>query len=101
MPMHTVTPAEMLDWIREHRAFQLLDVREQSEREETHIGGNHIPLGQLPNQFKALTTDLPVIVYCRSGGRSQRACAFLSELGYEAYNLEGGISRYQQENDAT
>lgn len=97
MPMYTITPEAMHEWMREHRAFQLLDVREPEEREETHIGGTHIPLAKLPSYFKELTADLPVIVYCRSGGRSQRACAFLSEHGYEAYNLEGGILRYQEE----
>lgn len=99
MPMHTLTPQDMLEWTRQNRAFQLLDVREPSERDEAHIGGTHIPLAQLPAQVDALSIDLPIVVYCRSGGRSQRACAFLSEHGFDAYNLEGGITRYQAEID--
>jgi rhodanese-related sulfurtransferase len=95
MSMHTITVEEMHEWTRENRAYQLLDVREPDEREEDNIGGCHIPLGQLAENTRGLTPDLPVIVYCRSGGRSQKACAILSEKGFEAYNLTGGITAYR------
>jgi adenylyltransferase/sulfurtransferase len=95
MSIHSITVDELFEWTRDLRAFQLLDVREQSEREEDHIGGVHIPLGQLPGNTDGLTPDLPVIVYCRSGGRSMKACAMLSDLGFEAYNLTGGMTAYR------
>ena len=94
MSMHTITVQALMEWTRENRAFQLLDVREPSERAEGHIGGEHIPLGQLPSQTGGLSTEIPVIVYCRSGGRSQKACAILSEKGFDAYNLAGGMTAY-------
>jgi rhodanese-related sulfurtransferase len=46
-------------------------------------------------QFKELSAkipkDLPVIVYCRSGGRATRAASFLSESGFTRVYNAGGI----------
>lgn len=74
--------------------YSLLDVRENWEREEHHIGGQHIPLGELANQFKKIVTGKPVVVYCRSGKRSQQAIEFLegkfSTMSF--INLKKGIS---------
>lgn len=93
--MQTINREGILEWTRENRAFQLLDVREPDEREQDHIGGIHIPLAQLSEKLGVLSPDIPVIVYCRSGGRSQRACAFLSQHGFDTYNLEGGMLAYR------
>ena len=42
--------------------------------------------------------DASYYVYCRSGVRSQQACSYLNELGFNnAFNLSGGISNYQGE----
>ncbi len=92
--MHTITAEDLVAWQQEKRPFQLLDVREPSERAEKHIGGVHIPLGQLPDRTDELSSDTPLVVYCRSGGRSQRACAMLDEKGFDAYNLVGGMTAY-------
>jgi adenylyltransferase/sulfurtransferase len=72
---------------------QLVDVREPWEYEEAHIEGCRlIPLGDLPQRYDEIDPDTPVIVYCKSGGRSGKAVAFLTERGYgKALNLAGGI----------
>ncbi len=95
MTMHTITADELKTWQREHRDFQLLDVRETYEREEGHIGGVHIPLGQLEERFVELSHETPIVIYCRSGGRSQRACALLNEEGFDVYNLQGGKTAFE------
>ncbi len=87
-----VAPAEakvMLD----RGNIQLVDVREPWEHEEAHIGGCRlIPLGELPQRYGEIDPSTPVIVYCKSGGRSGKAVAFLTERGYgKALNLAGGI----------
>jgi phage shock protein E len=48
-------------------------------------------------QFKELSAkipkDLPVIVYCRSGGRATRAASFLNESGFtHVYNAGGFLN---------
>ena len=73
--------------------YNLLDVRENWEREQNHINGQHIPLGELQQRFKELKTDKPLVVYCKSGMRSKRAIAFLEDenLGMSFVNLKGGL----------
>ena len=71
----------------------LLDVRGVDEYAEGHIPGSvNIPLQLLPTK-KGLPEDLdtPLFVYCRSGGRSRRAVAFLEKIGYENVKNIGGI----------
>jgi rhodanese-related sulfurtransferase len=39
----------------------------------------------------------PVLVYCRSGGRSARASKQLEKLGYKVvYDLDGGITAWKK-----
>jgi sulfur-carrier protein adenylyltransferase/sulfurtransferase len=72
---------------------QLVDVREPWEHEEAHIPGCRlIPLGEVPLRFQEIDREMPVVVYCKSGGRSGKAVAFLRDQGYgKALNLTGGI----------
>lgn len=73
--------------------YNLLDVRELWEREEHHIGGQHIPLGELENRYTELRLDKPVVVYCKSGKRSARAIEFLKEKlkTPDFINLKSGV----------
>ncbi len=72
---------------------QLVDVREPWEHEEAHIPGCRlIPLGEVPLRFQEIDREMPVVVYCKSGGRSGKAVVFLRDQGYgKALNLTGGI----------
>jgi rhodanese-related sulfurtransferase len=73
----------------------ILDVRELDEWEAGRIpGAVHIPLGELPARTSELPTDQPIIVVCRSGGRSAMATAHLVGLGVDAVNLEGGTQAW-------
>lgn len=74
-------------------SYNLLDVREVWEREQYHIEGQHIPLGELSNRYKEIATNKPVVVYCKSGVRSQQAIDFL-EKQFETttfINLKDGL----------
>lgn len=73
--------------------YNLLDVREIKEREEYHIGGMHIPLGELTYKYKEINTDKPLVVYCKSGVRSARGIQFLKEhlKNIPLINLKNGI----------
>lgn len=75
----------------------LLDVREPDEWELGHVeDATWIPLGELPQRFEELDRDQPVIVTCRSGGRSARAAKALNEAGYDAVNLVGGMAGWEK-----
>ncbi len=73
--------------------FNLLDVRTDAEREDYHIGGLHIPLDELEGRFKEIPQDKRLLVYCKSGMRSQNAIQLLEESGFKnsLVNLEGGL----------
>ncbi len=73
--------------------YNLLDVREYRERKQHHIGGQHIPLGELPQRYQEINTEKNIVVYCESGIRSKRAIEFLEEKYREAIfiNLEKGL----------
>ena len=79
----------------------LLDVREPSEFEGGHIRGaiNHPwNSGVLQAQYGDLPTDKPIIVICRSGGRSAAASIFLDGQGFDqVFNMLGGMSAWTYE----
>ena len=79
----------------------LLDVRELSEYAEVHApDAKLIPLGQLDSRLQEITTykDKPVLVVCRSGGRSARAVSILQDAGYsQVSNVNGGMNAWESE----
>jgi rhodanese-related sulfurtransferase len=71
---------------------QLIDVRAAHEHEAGHIAGSRlIELPDLPSEVATIDRDLPVILYCRSGGRSAMATEALAQAGFDAHNMTGGM----------
>jgi rhodanese-related sulfurtransferase len=94
-----IDPARVADWIGEDSPPQVIDVREQYEREAGHIAGTrHIELNNLTAQAATVDRERPVIFYCRVGGRSTMAAQAFRASGYEAYSMEGGLRRWAQED---
>ncbi|MGE0633872.1 MAG: molybdopterin-synthase adenylyltransferase MoeB [Pseudobdellovibrionaceae bacterium] len=88
-----LTPEDFISW-QKQKTFQLLDVREAEEFSEGKLSyTHHIPLKELENKYQALSQETPIVVYCRAGGRSQKACEFLQTKGFQVWNLEGGIQK--------
>lgn len=71
----------------------MLDVRQPEEWEEIHIpGATLIPLGELPQRLGELPKDQEIVVYCRSGNRSQSGAEILAKNGFsEVTSMAGGI----------
>jgi molybdopterin/thiamine biosynthesis adenylyltransferase/rhodanese-related sulfurtransferase len=70
--------------------WHLVDVREPYEHERRHLEGDTlVPLGQLLANPSAI--EGPVVVYCATGVRSNRAAQALAAAGTEARSLRGGI----------
>lgn len=73
----------------------LLDVRQQDEWDAGHSpDAVFLPLNELSERYTELPTDQPVVVICRSGGRSTRAAEALVAAGYSAVNLAGGMQAW-------
>ncbi len=66
------------------RGAFLLDVRTPGEFDSGHVDGAvNIPVQSLGQRLMELpATDQPVVVYCRSGGRSAQAAALLRQAGW-------------------
>ena len=79
-------------------SYTFVDVREPMEWEAGHIeGALHIPLSELPVRYAEIGTDLPVVTVCSVGQRSLYAAQFLSQAGFEAHNMEGGLFAWEAE----
>lgn len=77
----------------ESEDYTILSIRQAKDYDEGHIAGAiNIPFGKgMQEQFSQIPTDKPVIVYCYSGQTASQTMAVLRMLGYEAYNLAGGM----------
>ncbi len=95
-----ISPQQLQALLQADHSIQLVDVREPHERAICNIGGVLIRLAELPTRLAELDPAQPTVVYCRSGGRSAKACEQLVQAGFQQVsNLEGGILRWQAEID--
>jgi len=90
----------LLHWVDIEHARELvskgarwLDVRLPSEFENFHLeDSTSIPLYFIRMKLKTLDPELPYVVVCDTGRRSSAAAFLLSERGFEAYCLKGGLT---------
>ncbi|HRK78863.1 MAG TPA: rhodanese-like domain-containing protein [Thiobacillus sp.] len=102
----SLSGVEQADTLKATRLYNddalVLDVREDKEYAAGHIPkARHIPLGQLAGRLQELDKfkDKPILVACRSGQRSARACGTLKKAGFKTvYNLAGGIMAWERAN---
>ncbi|MFN0135262.1 MAG: MBL fold metallo-hydrolase [Phycisphaerae bacterium] len=79
----------------------LLDVRRATEFAEGHFeGAINYSHTRLAANLDRVPREKPVLVNCRSGGRSARACALLQRNGYNVMNLEGGMLAWNKRHPA-
>lgn len=99
--MKEVTVTELKALKDEGADFQLIDVRETNEAEIAEIGGELIPMGEIPANVGRISKEKKVIIHCRSGGRSGNIVRYLEQNhGFEnLYNLKGGILAWADEID--
>ena len=95
-----VEPGEAVQLM--NRGGVVIDVREDREFREGHVtDALHVPLADLGQRLDKLEQykGKPIIVGCRSGSRSARACGILRKHGFEnVYNLRGGVLAWQNAN---
>lgn len=97
--MKEITVAELKQRLSGPNKPFLLDVRRPDEFEQSHIeGAKHIPIDQLEARLSELNPQDEIVVNCKGGGRSSRACAFLESKGFvNVVNLLGGNDQWQAE----
>jgi rhodanese-related sulfurtransferase len=77
---------------------ELVDVREPYEWDAGRIAGaKHIELERLAGRAEELPKDKPVIFQCRMGRRSALATDAFRAVGFDAYNMRGGIAAWADE----
>jgi phage shock protein E len=74
----------------------VLDVRTDDEFNARHLDGAvNIPVEDLEKRIAELTDKKrPIIVYCKSGGRSAKAAQLLTKAGFTQVHDLGGIGNW-------
>ena len=93
-----VDAKEFKKLLSELKDVQLIDVRTAGEVAGGKIG-NAVNIDYFGENFKEEIAKLdrtkPVLVYCKSGGRSGKSAQIMKSLGFqEVYDLKGGYSRW-------
>jgi rhodanese-related sulfurtransferase len=102
-PVKQILPKELKARLDAGEQITLIDVREPHEREICHIGGTLIPKDTVAQRVDQIPKSGDVVIYCRSGGRSQFVVQELqSKFGYtNLINLAGGVLRWSDEVDSS
>lgn len=91
-----ITCNEKDEIIKNEKHAMLIDVRTKEEYDSKHLeNAINIPYDTIVDELSTYGTidfDVPIIVYCKSGGRSSMAATSLVNAGYKnVYDL-GAIS---------
>ena len=79
-----ITVHQLNELREENKKIQILDVREDTERDHAHIKGTiHMKLSEIAERYKELDKERNVFVMCHTGTRSQTVCKWLKTQGYE------------------
>lgn len=78
---------------------QLIDVRTKEEYDSGHLEkAQNIDFNSptFDAQISGLDKDKPVVLYCKSGGRSAKSAQKMHDAGFKnIYDLEGGFLNWQ------
>ena len=94
-----ISAAELKELLDTHQKINLIDVREEYEYDADNLGGQLIPLGELPDRIEEIEKlrDEEIFIHCRSGARSGRAKQYLNSQGFtNVHNVLGGILAYRE-----
>ena len=97
--MQTITAAELKARLDNNDLNALLiDVREKDEWDIAHIPqAKLVPLQTIPTYAPNLPKDTHIVIHCKAGMRSAKACEYLTSLGFEnVVNVEGGMDAFQK-----
>lgn len=103
MAVPEITVRELKERMDRGERPYILDVRRQNEYDIANLGGELIPVDELPQRLDEIEEhreDDLVVVHCRTGVRSAKAVEMLRREGFEnAVNLKGGTHAWSDEID--
>ncbi len=93
-----ITVADLKRMLDAREEFDLVDVRETFEYQIARIpGARLIPLGTIESKLSELDPKRKIVVHCKAGGRSKKACETLLAKGYaNVVNVAGGIDQWSK-----
>jgi rhodanese-related sulfurtransferase len=100
----SITSSKLSESLSGSEVPHLIDVREPDEFHGEHIkGATNRPLSQIESWLGEVTDSSkqngaaspPIIVYCQSGMRSEKARQKIQETGCDVQHLEGGINAWK------
>ena len=103
MGIQNIVPSDLKERLDAGEDILVIDVRQDWELEITQMDfAEHIALNELPSRMDEVPEDKPVVMVCRTGNRSMKACMFLMGQGWDAenlINLDGGILAWARDVD--
>ena len=100
-----ITPAEFVE--RRSKGWNpfLLDVRRENEAAIVSLPGTDLRIEHIavPAKAEDLPKDCDLVVYCRSGGRSDAVARWLGQSGWDrarVWNMVGGIHLWADQIDS-
>ncbi|MCB9683211.1 MAG: MBL fold metallo-hydrolase [Alphaproteobacteria bacterium] len=87
-------------WVADHvHRVRVIDVREAHEWDgaEGHLeASEHIDMARFPEVARGWDTEAPLVLLCRSGGRSDRVARQLEEHGFKRVaSMRGGLLQWR------
>ena len=91
-----ITVHQLNELREKDRNIQILDIREDTERNHALIKGTiHIKLTEIANRHSELDKNKNIFVMCHTGTRSQTVVKWLKKNGYGySVNVLGGIDAW-------
>ncbi|MGH3321922.1 MAG: adenylyltransferase/sulfurtransferase MoeZ [Streptosporangiaceae bacterium] len=101
----TVTATELKEMMDRGEDFMLVDVREPHEYEIVRIpGAVLVPKDRILSgeALSELPQDRPLVLHCKTGGRSAEALAALKKAGFsDARHVQGGVTAWAKQVDTS
>lgn len=96
--MDNISPKEIKERLEKGEKLNIIDVREAEEVALGMMpGAKHLPLGDIPFRHQEIPKTEEIIMVCRSGNRSGKACEYLESLGFKGLkNMIGGMLDWEK-----
>jgi rhodanese-related sulfurtransferase len=94
----TISPEDLAKRIERGEVREIIDVRTPAEFREVHaMPARNVPLDELtPQHVPASSTEQPLYLVCKAGGRSTKACQKLIAAGcVNVVSVAGGMQAWE------
>lgn len=99
LPVSRIKSIDVYTLQKEMKHYTIIDVREEHELRSGFINGSiNIPLSEIDTALFKLNLNNKYAVICAHGNRSREASKILSEYGFNACTVSGGMSQWILKN---